>query len=133
MAKKTPLDKFSVAIDKILKEYADDTQKDVSALTKKFAQKGATAIKDESNAKGWGEHTHYAEGWTSRFETGRLSAQGTIYNSKVPGLPHLLEHGHALRGGGRSHTEARPHIKPVEDKITDEFEKAVKNDIQRGL
>ena len=131
MAKKTPSDKLGEALSKILDDYAKDTIKDVSGLVKKFAQKGAQAVKSEAKAKGWGETTNYADGWTSRFETGRLSAQGTIYNKNAPGLPHLLEKGHALRNGGR--TRAIVHIAPVEEKITDEFVKAVKNDIQRGL
>ena len=122
---KTPLDKFADSIDKILQEYADSTVKDVSALTKKMAQKGAQAVKQEAKAKGWGEQTGYADGWTSQFESGRVSAQGVIYNKKAPGLAHLLEHGHAKRGGGR--TKAVPHIAPVEEKLEKEFEKAVKD------
>lgn len=122
---KTPLDKFADSIDKILQEYADSTVKDVSALTKKMAQKGAQAVKQEAKSKGWGEHTGYADGWTSQFESGRVSAQGVIYNKKAPGLAHLLEHGHAKRGGGR--TKAVPHIAPVEEKLEKEFEKAVKD------
>ena len=42
----------------------------------------------------------------------------------VPGLPHLLEYGHAKRGGGR--VPGRAHIKPVEDKITKDFERKVR-------
>lgn len=125
--KKTPIDRLQSSIDKILQEYAGEKQKDLSTLTKKFAQKGAQAVKQEAASKGWGEHTDYPSGWTSRFEEGRLSAQGTIYNKKVPGLAHLLEHGHAKRNGGR--TKAIPHIAPVEEKICEEFEKAVKNDL----
>ena len=124
---KTPLDKFADSIDKILQEYADSTVKDVSALTKKMAQKGAQSVKQEAKSKGWGEHTGYADGWTSQFESGRVSSQGVIYNKKAPGLAHLLEHGHAKRGGGR--TRAVPHIAPVAEKLEKEFEKAVKDAI----
>ena len=61
----------------------------------------------------------YAEGWTSRFETERFSAQGIIYNKDVPGLPHLLEHGHAKRGGGR--VPGREHVAPVEQILESAF------------
>lgn len=123
MARKVPLDRLQASIDKILKEYGESVYKDTAKLTKEFAKKGATAVKQEAQSRGWGEHTGYAQGWTSTFEQGRLSAQGIIHNKKVPGLPHLLENGHALRGGGR--TAARPHIKPVEEKVSEEFYKAV--------
>jgi len=96
-------------------------------LAKKFAQKGATAIKNEASSRGWGEHTGYANGWTSKYETNRYSMQGIIYNKDVPGLPHLLEKSHALRNGGR--TEPHPHIEPVEKMVTKEFLKAVEESI----
>ena len=38
------------------------------------------------------------------------SVEGHIYSRK-PGLPHLLEKGHAKIGGGR--TAAKPHVKPA--------------------
>lgn len=127
MAKKTPIDKLAQSINKVLKEYEDSVVKDTGELTKKFAQKGAQAVRNEAQSHGWGEHTGYDKGWTSRFETGRLSSQGIIYNQKVPGLAHLLENGHAKRNGGRVAGVA--HIAPVEEKIAEEFYKAVKESL----
>ena len=46
----------------------------------------------------------------------RLGAEAVIY-SRIPGLPHLLEHGHATRNGGRK--GQRVHISPVTDKINE--------------
>lgn len=123
MAKKTPIDKLQANIDKLLSAYAESVNKDVSQLAKDFAKKGALAVKQSAQAKGWGEHTGYAQGWTSQFIENRYSAQGVIFNKTVPGLPHLLENGHALRNGGRS--RAIPHIAPVEEKLVQEFQKAV--------
>lgn len=120
--KATPIDKLQTAIDKALAEYAESAQKDVEQLSRTFAKKGAQAVKQAAaGAYGSGK---YSKGWTSTFETGRLSAQGVIYN-KTPGLPHLLEHGHAKRGGGR--VPGRAHIAPVEEKLVEEFTKAVEN------
>lgn len=127
--KKTPIDKLSANINKILQEYEDSVVKDTGKLAKDFARKGAAAVAQEARGKGWGESTGYDKGWTSKYEENRLEMKGIIYNKDIPGLAHLLEKGHALRGGGRSHTEAFPHITPVEDKITEEFYKAVKNSL----
>ena len=123
MAKKTPSEKLAGALEKILRDYADGVVENLADVTKKFAKKGAQAVRGEAQSKGWGE---YATGWTSQFEQTRLSATGTIYN-KTPGLPHLLENGHALRGGGRS--RAFTHIAPVEEQISEEYLKAVKKGI----
>lgn len=113
-------------INKILEKYGDDISEHVKEAAKEVAQKGAKAVKSNSKASfnGTGK---YASGWTSRMETGRYSAQGTIYNKSKPGLPHLLEHGHALRGGGR--TTGVEHIKPVEEEVIRLFEEAIKKAI----
>lgn len=121
----TSADGFAAALQKILKEYQEDVSKNVNDLAKKFTQKGVKEVKSASGQFG-GTGT-YASGWTSKFETGRLSSQGIIYNGKVPGLPHLLEKGHAKRGGGR--VAGREHIAPVEQTLIEEFQKAVEHDI----
>lgn len=123
MAKKTPLDKFSEAIHDILDEYGDSIRENVAEAVKAVSKKGAQAVKQAAKTT-FGGTGKYAAGWTSRVETGRYSTQGVIYNKDAPGLPHLLENGHANRGGGR--TPGRPHIKPVEEKVIEEFETEVK-------
>lgn len=126
MAKKIPIDRLSAEINKILTEYGEDVQQDVDEAAQRVTKAGVKAVK--GNSKGtFGGTGKYAAGWTSKFEKGRLSSQGIIYNGTVPGLPHLLEHGHANRNGGR--TPGRSHIAPVEQKIIKDFEEAVKNSI----
>lgn len=122
MAQKTTIDKLAADVEKILEDYAKDTNKDMTKLVKEFGKKGAKAVKGASSGIGG----KYASGWTSDVEVSRLGAVATIYN-KRPGLPHLLENGHATRNGGR--TAGRPHIAPVEQKLVEEFTKAVQNDL----
>lgn len=123
MAKKTSIDRLGAAIHDILAEYGDDVQENLADAVKRVTKKGAQAVKSAARSM-FGGTGEYAAGWTSRAETGRLSAQGVIYNADVPGLPHLLENGHANRDGGR--TPGREHIKPVEETIVQEFEAEVK-------
>lgn len=125
MARKAPLEQFQAAIDKILTEYGEDVNNRMTDFIKDITKKGVSAVKANSKST-FGGTGYYASGWTSQMETGRVSAQGTIYN-KHAGLPHLLENGHANRGGGR--TAGRPHIRPVEDEIIKATERAIKNDI----
>ena len=129
MAKKIPVDRLSAEIEKILTEYGNEVQENVDDAARRVTKAGAKAVRGNAQSTfrvGNGEK-NYAKGWTSKFETGRLSAQGIIYNKDLPGLPHLLEHGHANRNGGR--TPGRAHIAPVEQKIIEDFEKAVKKAI----
>ena len=119
---KTTIDKLAADIEKILDKYGEDTNKNLTAIVKEFGKKGAKAVKNGASGIGG----KYAAGWTSQVEVTRLGAVATIYNNR-PGLPHLLEHGHAKRNGGR--VPGRTHIAPVEEKLVEEFQKAVQNDL----
>ena len=125
MARVVTIDQFASSIHDILEKYGDDINENMEEAVKAVSRKGAQAVK--SAAASTFNGNKYAGGWTSKTETGRLSAQGTIYNRTVPGLPHLLENGHAMRGGGR--VAGRPHIKPVEEQIIQEFEQEVRKSI----
>lgn len=110
-------------IGKILTKYGDEVGDNIKQIAKEISQKGAKAVKQNSknSFNGTGK---YAAGWTSQTKEGRYSAQGIIYNRSKPGLPHLLEHGHAKRGGGR--TTGKEHIAPVEQEVIRTFEEAIK-------
>ena len=124
MAKGITIDKLSAEVDKILEKYGNDVQENLGDIVKDITKKVARTLQGESSSAVGGTGK-YAAGWTSQAETGRVSAQGTIYNGRLPGLPHLLEHGHANRGGGR--TPGRVHIAPVEEQLIKEFESKVKS------
>lgn len=119
------IDGLSGALDKILTQYGDEVGEKMAEIVPKVAAKGAKALREESK-KTFGSPSgknRYAKGWKYRTEKGRLRTTATIYNAKVPGLPHLLEHGHANRNGGR--TPGRAHIAPVEQVVVERFEKEV--------
>lgn len=122
---KTTVDTLAADIQKILDEYGEDVTKLTKETVKKVAQKGVQALK--SNSGMFGGSGKYASGWTSKAEEGRISTKATLYNAKVPGLPHLLENGHAKRGGGR--VSGRTHIAPVED----ELERIFTQELEAGL
>ena len=124
MAKST-VDTLAADIQKILDEYKGDVTNLTKETVRKIGNKGKQALKSESGI--FGGTGKYASGWTSKVEESRLGATAILYNSKVPGLPHLLEFGHAMRGGGR--VSGRVHIKPVEDELAKAFEQELRNEI----
>lgn len=119
------VENLASAIEDILEKYEGDVEDLTAETVKEVVKLGVKAVK--SNSKAFGGTGKYASGWTSEVETGRMSSQGTIYNKRVPGLPHLLEHGHAKRGGGR--VPGRVHIAPVQDEI----EKAFRETLEKKL
>ena len=127
MAGKTPIDKLSDAIGTILKEYEDETLENIGAVAEAMGKKGVRTLRQESRRqfpKGSGE---YARGWKMQKSQSRLSSYVTIYNDHYS-LPHLLEHGHVVRNGtDRVYPSVigREHIKPVDDKLVEEFERGV--------
>ena len=131
MAKLT-IDNFGQEIEKLLGEYGDDVLDNLDEATKKIVKQGVKLLRSESKSKfgtSPSRDKKYAASWTTQFETGRMSTQGTIYNTQS-GLPHLLENGHVSRNGtGRTlgKVSGRKHIEPVERKIVEAFEREVKN------
>lgn len=125
MAKRTPLDKLEDSINKILEEYGEQITENLDEVTVKVGKAGVTALRNESKET-FGGTGKYAKGWKSETQTTRLGTSVVIYNI-TPGLPHLLEHGHAKRNGGR--VAGREHIAPVEEKIIKEYETEVAESI----
>ena len=123
MPKKVTTDTLADSIRDILEEYGDEVKGSLDEITKKIAQKGQQAIKNESKSKLNGKR--YWKGWKVDLQVGRLDTKATIYNESLPGLPHLLEYGHAKRGGGR--VQGTVHIAPVEEQLVNEFEKQVRS------
>ena len=103
--------------------YTEEVSEAIDEAARETAKAMAADLR-ETSPKDTGE---YAKGWTHRKE-----APGSyrVYNKKKPQLTHLLEHGHAKRGGGR--VEGRPHIKPAEERHLPGFERKVEQILERG-
>lgn len=112
----TSIGNFSKEIKKILEEYGEEVQKTVSETIEEQAPKVVKDLK-KTSPKNTGA---YASSWKKEIEKDRLeSTKMTVYNEKHYRLTHLLEHGHALRSGGRA--RAIPHIGPAQDRAEKEI------------
>lgn len=109
MNQKIKIDELGKAIQSIIEDYSEDAQKVVDETLPKVGKKAVKELKNRSPKK----TGRYAKGWKSKVEKDRLSTKVVVYNKDRYQLTHLLEKGHANRGGGR--TKAIPHIKPTED------------------
>ena len=105
-------------IDKALAEYSSEIEDEVDLIAEDVASEAVDELKATS-PKRYGK---YARNW--RF---KKNAKGSyVVHNAAPTyrLTHLLENSHLLRNGGRS--KAQPHIKPVEEKVKENFEKRIK-------
>lgn len=65
------------------------------------------------------------------LSSGGHLADGEIGSQRMPGLPHLLEHGHALVGGGSA--RAFEHIAPAADEAFEDFEGLLSQVIEEAI
>lgn len=122
MAKKVSIDDVGTEIANIMQEYTEDVSRAIEEENEKIADK---AVKELRNTK-LKRTGQYAKGWTKKKqEDGYI-----IYNKNKPQLTHLLEHGHAKRGGGR--VSGKPHIRPVEERAIKDLEDNVVRIIKNG-
>lgn len=125
-SRKITADNLGEAIAEILEEYGDEVQKDMDDVVKDVGKAGVKAIKSASGV--FGGTGKYRKGWTSQIDTERYGSTVTIYN-RTPGLPHLLENGHAKRGGGR--VPGKTHIAPVEQELIKQFEEQIEKAVSK--
>lgn len=118
------IDDLEREIIKGLEEYRDltiDALKEVSKSVAKDVKYEIQKNAPEGNTK------TYKKSWVIKTEENSHSVKITVHSKNRYQLAHLLEKGHAKRGGGR--TKAIPHIRPSEEKGVNEFERKLKEKI----
>ena len=120
----TKIDNLAREIMEGLKEYADLASDDV----KKAVRKTGNKVRKEISASAPKDTGTYAKSWSVKKnkETSN-SLEVTVHSKNRYQLAHLLEHGHAKRGGGR--VAARPHIAQAEQNAVETLE----SEISRAL
>ncbi len=119
------IDDMATEIMKGLTEYADLCTEDM----KKAVKKVATTVKNEIKTNAPKDSGAYADSWATKTDSEDSNSLGMIVYSKDRyWQAHLLEHGHARRGGGR--TSAQPHIAQAEasgiQQLEQEIERALR-------
>ena len=105
----TSIDDMTKEIMKGLQEYSELADDEM----KKAVRKTATSVKKEISANAPHDTGTYAKSWTSsKVKETSHNLQMTVHSRNRYRLAHLLEKGHAKRGGGR--VEGHPHIAPAE-------------------
>ena len=118
------IDGLAEAVMEGLKEYAALASADVKTAVRKAGK----TVKNEISANAPKKTGAYSKSWAvkSTKETSE-SLELVVYSGNKYQLAHLLEFGHAKRGGGR--TRAFSHIAPAEEKGEEQLEA----DIRKAL
>ena len=116
------IDGLADAVMEGLQEYADLATDSMKTAVKK----AGNTVKGQISAAAPERTGKYAKSW--RAKTTKESATAlevTVHSPTRYMLAHLLENGHAKRGGGR--VRAIPHIAPAEEHAKEELIRDIEN------
>lgn len=125
MSRNVSVEQMAAAIEEELNNYKELAADEMKKAVKKAGKTAKSDINDSAPVR----TGKYAKSWKTKV-TGEdaVSIEVTVYSPSRYMIAHLLENGHAKRGGGR--VRAIPHIGPAEEHAEEELladiEKALK-------
>lgn len=124
MSRTVSVDQMAAAIEEELNKYKELASDELKKAVKKAGNTAKSDINDSAPVR----TGKYAKSWKSKVtaeDSQRI--QVTVYSPSRYMIAHLLENGHAKRGGGR--VRAIPHIGPAEEHA----EEVLLKDIEKAL
>ena len=126
MGKTIPVDKLAEEVMNGLEEY-DELTADV---LKKEIQEAGKVAKQQISQTAPRKTGRYAKSWAvKKISETSNSLEVTVHSKNRYMLTHLLENGHAKRGGGR--VAAIPHIAPAEEMAIQSLERNIERELGR--
>jgi hypothetical protein len=122
-----------ISIDDLAREIADSVRIYTEEVTEELEQlvdETARNIRNSTEQNAPKKTGKYARGFIVTKTDKPGKTRRTVWNKKNYRLVHLLEMGHAKRGGGR--VAGKPHLRPAYDQHADNFKREVRNILQGG-
>lgn len=126
VSRSVSIDDLATEITAAVREYTEDVTEAIEQEVDETSKQLVKDIRNDSPRK-TGE---YSKGWTRKKVSSGGHIAYVIYNRKKGSIAHLLEFGHAKRGGGR--VPGRPHIRPNYDRTEPEMMRRIKAVIRNG-
>lgn len=127
MAQKVQIGGLTDAIMETLEDYADLAAEDV----KQAVREAGETVKKEISAHAPRNTGDYAKSWAvKKTKETSSSLTLTVHSRNRYQLAHLLEFGHAKRGGGR--VPGKIHIAPAEEKGIRQLEEEIERRLKDG-
>jgi len=125
MGKTIPVDQLAAEVMDGLEEYAELA---VDVMKREIQETGKS-VKQQISSTAPRKSGRYAKSWAvKKLSETSNSLEVTVYSRNRYMLTHLLENGHAKRGGGR--VRAIPHIAPAEEAGIKELEERIERALQ---
>ena len=121
---KIQADELAKAIEEIVGDYTQEVKTAVDNVLGDVAKETVGKVKEKSPVRTGA----YKRGWTVTKEKTATNTRFIVRNKTKYMLTHLLEKGHANRGGG--FTEGTPHIAPAEEWAVNEAYRQVVKEIE---
>lgn len=127
MSQKVTIDEMADVINGYLEEYSNLATDSVKTAVKKASK----TVKQQISSGAPKRTGRYAKSWSTKVTKESSSAlEVTVYSPSRYMLAHLLEFGHAKRGGGR--VAGRSHIAPAEQMGIDQLEQEIERSLRDG-
>lgn len=125
MARNIQISGLADAVMDTLEEYAGLAAEDV----KRAVKDAGDVVKDDIRSHAPKDTGDYAKSWAVKKRKETSSSMTVVVHSRNRyQLAHLLEFGHAKRGGGR--VSARPHIASAEQKGIEHLEEEIRKALE---
>lgn len=127
MGRRVSIDALADTVMEYLDDYADVSTEGM----KKAVRKAGNTVKKEISANAPKDTGAYGKSWSVKNtkETSK-SLEVTVYSRNRYQLAHLLEFGHAKRGGGR--VAGKSHIAPAEENGIRQLESEIERSLRNG-
>ena len=125
MGKKISISQLSAAVMEAVREYADTATEEV----KQAVTETGDTVRDEIRRNAPKDTGRYARSWTvKKTKETSQSLTVTVHSKDHYQLAHLLEFGHAKRGGGR--VAAQPHMGQAEEHGIEQLEEKLRKALE---
>ena len=125
MGRNVPIGSLADTIMDTLEEYAGIAAEDV----KQAVKDAGDVVKDDIRSHAPKDTGDYAKSWAvKKMKETSSSLTVTVHSRNRYQLAHLLEFGHAKRGGGR--VAAQPHIASAEQKGIEYLEEEIRKALE---
>lgn len=127
MSRRVSIDALADTVMEYLNGYAKVSTENM----KKAVKKAGNTVKREIGANAPKNTGKYAKSWSVKNTKETFNAlEVTVYSRNKYQLAHLLEYGHAKRGGGR--VAGRSHIAPAEERGIKQLEAEIERCLRNG-